>query len=143
MSRNIEDLEYSTRVKATLAYKQMDAALKDLGYDGVYISETKRTLTVQMAYYSRGRMDPADVKRMYAAAGLYAITTEEAKVKNTWTLQSNHISGNAVDFVPLKNGKPVWDAPEEVWNEMGRIGKGCGLKWGGDWPQRDLPHFEN
>ena len=58
---------------------------------------------------------------------------------------SNHFDGKAVDICPLKDGKPWWNAPDEVWNKLGDIGKAYGLTWGGDWPEpkRDKPHFED
>ena len=145
MSKSIKDLDFNMQARAQKAYDQMnsDEALRDLGCNGgVAISETKRELTTQMAYYSRGRMDVADVKRMYAAAGLYQIGDEEAKTKNTWTLQSKHLQGKAIDLVPVKDGKLWWNAPENVWERMGEIGEENGLAWGGRWTQKDLPHFE-
>lgn len=142
MSKDLDDLEFATRTKAKKAFELMDKMLKDLGFDGVGIVETKRSLPVQMAYYARGRMAVADVKAMYAAAGLYNITTEEAEKKNTWTLKSNHLSGHAVDFCPIKNGKYDWNVDVSIWEELGKIGESCGLKWGGRWTQKDYPHFE-
>lgn len=144
MSKSIKDLDYTMQARANEAFAKMCASdrLKDCGVDQVAISETFRLLTTQMAYYSRGRMDAADVKRMYAAAGLYTPTDEECKTKNTWTLQSKHLEGKAIDFVPVKDGKLWWNAPKEVWEIMGEIGEECGLAWGGRWNTPDYPHFE-
>ena len=144
MGKSIEELTYEMQGKARKALAEMKYSkeLQDMGVEDVIISESKRSLVVQMAYYSRGRMDVADVKRMYQAAGLYAISDDEAKVKNTWTLQSKHIEGKAIDFVPVKDGKAWWNAPDVVWEIMGEIGEKNGLKWGGRWTERDLPHFE-
>lgn len=144
MSTQIADLDVSVQPKAQCAWIQMQKSqeLKKLGVTGIAIVETKRELTTQMAYYSRGRMDPADVQKMYAAAGLYKISTEEAKQPNTWTLLSKHLTGRAIDFCPVKDGKQWWNAPLEVWQEMGRIGELCGLEWGGRWQKHDYPHFQ-
>lgn len=144
--KKIEELKKPFGFLAVSALRSMreSQALKDLGVENVVISEAKRSLSTQMAYYSRGRMDVADVKKMYKAAGLYELSDSEAKTKNTWTLQSKHLEGLAIDFAPVKNGKIWWTAPEAVWQEMGRIGKECGLAWGGDWKDtKDTPHFEN
>lgn len=145
MSKDLADLDPQIRSKATEAYQLMNesARLKALGVSAVAISETKRDLAVQMAYYSRSRMrDINDVKKMYKAAGLYIPTDQECITANTWTLTSKHLQGLAVDFVPMRNGLLWWTAPVTIWEEMGRIGKSCGLKWGGDWKNKDCPHFE-
>lgn len=144
MSRELLDLDDAIQAKALKAIMAMkkDAELKTLGVEDIYINETRRALATQMAYYSRSRMAVADVKKMYKAAGLYAITDQEAKTANTWTLSSKHIEGKAIDLVPTKDGKLWWSAPEEVWERMGQIGESVGLSWGGRWETKDRPHFE-
>ena len=146
MSNQIKDLKKEIQPAANKAFKAMNnsAALKKLGVEKVVIVETKRELAVQMAYYSRSRMkDIKDVKAMYKAAGLYEPTDKECKIANTQTLNSNHIKGVAIDFAPCKNNLIWWDAPDSVWNEMGKIGKKYGFSWGGDWKDwQDKPHFE-
>ena len=144
MSKRLEDLDSRMYVKAKNAFNAMNESkvLKEYGVEKVIISETKRSLSTQMAYYSRGRMDAEDVKKMYKAAGLYDISSTEAMQKNTWTLKSKHLEGLAVDFVPVKNGSCWWQAVPEVWEEMGKIGESYGLEWGGRWEQKDLPHFQ-
>lgn len=144
MGRSISELDISIQDRARKAFDEMNKSskLKSLGVDEVIINEAKRSLAVQMAYYSRSRMAVADVKRMYAAAGLYTPTDQECKTANTWTLESNHIQGKAIDFAPMKNGKVWWTAPAAVWEAMGEIGETCGLKWGGRWKNKDCPHFE-
>lgn len=144
MSQQIKDLDISIQVKAQNLYDTLNSSteLKNLGVEKVAISETKRNLVVQMAYYSRGRMSIPDVKKMYEAAGLYTPTDTECQTQNTQTLKSKHIEGKAIDFVPVKDGKLWWNAPVEVWNIMGNLGKEYGFKWGGDWEWKDYPHFE-
>lgn len=144
MGKSIKELDLSMQKRAQLAYEQMnnDEQLKSLNCESVAILETKRELTTQMAYYSRSRMSVADVKRMYAAAGLYDPTEEECKTANTWTLDSKHIQGKAIDFAPVQNGRIWWSAPEAVWERIGEIGESNGLKWGGRWKNKDCPHFE-
>lgn len=146
MSNQIKDLSKSVQSAATKTYRAMNnsTVLKSLGVDKVIIVETKRELAVQMAYYSRSRMkDIKFVKAMYKAAGLYEPADWECNSANTQTLDSNHIKGIAIDFAPYKNGRIWWDAPDSVWNEMGKIGKKYGFSWGGDWKDwQDKPHFE-
>ena len=143
--KKITDLELSVQERFQKAYEEMNRStkLKDLGAESVAISETLRDLPTQMAYFVRGRMDPKYVKQFYAAAGLYEIGDVEARTVCTNTLRSNHMSGRAVDFVPVRNGALWWNAPDAVWQVMGEIGEANGLKWGGRWKElKDSPHFE-
>jgi peptidoglycan L-alanyl-D-glutamate endopeptidase CwlK len=143
--KKISDLELSVQPRFMTAYTKMNnnQKLKDLGVESVAINETLRDLPTQMAYFVRGRMDPEYVKQFYAAAGLYEIGDVEARTICTKTLRSNHMSGRAADFVPVKDGKLWWNAPKEVWETMGEVGEACGLKWGGRWKAfPDSPHFE-
>ena len=145
MSNDLRLLEIGIREKTFKAISKMrdNYELKQLGVEDIVVVETKRTLSTQMAYYSRGRMGVNDVKEMYRVAGLYKLTTEEALTKNTWTLESKHIEGKAVDLAPMKNGKIWWSAPSSVWTLIGEIGESVGLKWGGRWKgKEDTPHFE-
>lgn len=145
MSKKLEDLNPLFLRLAKPAYDEMnsDKRLKDLGVSKVVVSESKRELATQMAYYSRSRMSVNDVKKMYKAAGLYEISDQEARIANTWTLASKHLDGLAVDFVPCDiNGNLWWSAPKKVFDIMGEIGENCGLKWGGRWDTPDVYHFE-
>lgn len=134
--------ELQNRVTAALDAMRADEKLKELGVTGIAVSESLREVAVQMAYYSRSRMAVMDVKAMYKAAGLYAIGEAEAKRAATWTLESKHLKGEAVDLVPTKDGRYWWTAPTEVWTRMGEIGEANGLTWGGRWKNTDCPHFE-
>lgn len=143
--KKISDLQFSVQPKFQRALKLMNEneRLKELGVESIAVNETLRDLPTQMAYFVCGRMEVKYVKAFYTAAGLYDIGDIEAMSIKTKTLSSNHMSGRAADFVPAKNGKPWWDAPEEVWQIMGEIGESCGLKWGGRWKDfPDSPHFE-
>ncbi|MBO7733376.1 MAG: M15 family metallopeptidase [Methanobrevibacter sp.] len=143
--KKISDLELSVQGRFQEAWDAMNKSekLREKGVTSVAINETKRDLEVQMAYFVRGRMDVKYVKQFYAAAGLYDIGEVEARTTCTNTLRSNHMSGRAVDFVPVKNGAVWWNAPDEVWEIMGEIGEAHGLKWGGRWKDpKDSPHFE-
>jgi len=144
MSNKLEDLSPYIRDKAEKAIALMneDVDLKFMGVEKIAISETKRNLSTQMAYYSRSRMGVEDVKKMYKAAGLYTPSDYECKTANTWTLDSKHIRGLAIDLVPVKDGKFWWSAPTNVWERMGKIGESQGLLWGGRWKNKDTPHFE-
>lgn len=144
MNGKLVDLDPKIRAKASIVFDEMKSSqkLKDLGVQDIAIVETRRSLVRQMAYYSRSRMSVKDVQYMYEVAGLYPISEVEAKIPNTWTLESKHIEGKAVDFAPMNSQGIWWNAPIEVWEEMGKIGEKHGLKWGGRWEIPDRPHFE-
>ena len=141
---DISELKPALQNRARDAIEEMkaDQTLRALGATGIAVSETLRELAVQMAYYSRTRMSVSDVKAMYKAAGLHAIGDSEAKRAATWTLDSKHLRGEAIDIVPTKNGQYWWTAPAEVWARMGEIGERHGLTWGGRWKNTDCPHYE-
>lgn len=143
--KKISDLDRSVQTRFQEAWDAMNKSekLKAMGVESVAINETLRDLTTQMAYFVRGRIEVKYVKQFYAVAGLYDIGEVEARTICTNTLRSNHMSGRAADFVPVRNGALWWNAPQAVWECMGEIGETHGLKWGGRWKDLpDSPHFE-
>lgn len=136
--------KFRVRVESALERMRQDAELRAAGVRDIIVVEGLRPLATQMAYYTSGRMTPDDVRAMYAAAGLYKPSDDEAKRPVTWTLRSRHLDGKAVDLAPTRDGKTIWwNAPPEVWQRMGLIGQSFGLVWGGTWKgKEDRPHFE-
>lgn len=72
----------------------------------------------------------------------------------SWTMNSRHLTGHAVDLVPYINGKQRWDS-EKAFQHIGALMRAAALrhsisiKWGanvskgGDWQTRnDMAHFE-
>jgi peptidoglycan L-alanyl-D-glutamate endopeptidase CwlK len=65
----------------------------------------------------------------------------------SWTKRSKHLDGRAIDICPYAlfdakgPDKLAW-GNGSIWQQIGEIGKALGLKWGGDWAQRDYSHFE-
>jgi hypothetical protein len=116
----------------------------------VLVIETDRSQLVQNAYYAQGRESLDTVNGLREIAGLYPIKQRENTIVTNARV-SNHTGGNAVDLcpeIPGKPGWPWWNAPQEVWEKMGRIAEGCGLDWcaggyGQTWGRGwDNPHFE-
>ncbi|MEQ5226696.1 M15 family metallopeptidase [Proteus cibi] len=64
------------------------------------------------------------------------------------TLNSRHLTGHAVDIVPLVDGAipwQDWSAFESVAQAMKQAARqlGVSINWGGDWVSlRDGPHYE-
>jgi peptidoglycan L-alanyl-D-glutamate endopeptidase CwlK len=121
---------------------------------------TARELKDQIALYAQGRQDLKEVNELRRIAKLPPINDLENKKKVTWTLKSKHLINSddqnptnnlsrAFDIVILKDGKAIWDVKADINNdnipdyqEAGQVGKSIGLKWGGDFPSPDYPHFE-
>lgn len=119
-SRKIEDLLPPVRERV----ERFIAACKAEGID-ILITSTYRDNESQDALYAQGRTKPG------------------VKVTNARAGQSFHNYRCAVDVVPMKNGKPIWNAKDPVWQDIGRLGKAAGLEWAGDWVRfKEFPHFQ-
>ena len=61
---------------------------------------------------------------------------ENVKKGVSWTLNSRHLTGDAIDICPYETfalhgpDKLRWDEADPVWNRLGEIGVKLGLKWG-------------
>ena len=63
------------------------------------------------------------------------------------TMNSRHLTGHAVDLVPLFKGKPCWKWPSfyklAPLVKMAAQELGVAIEWGGDWATfKDGPHFQ-
>lgn len=102
----------------------------------ILVTEGVRTQAQQDALYAQGRTKPGKIV--------------------TWTRNSKHIQGKAVDVVPYAGGKIDWNdriAFIDLGTEILRVAKEMGvpLRWGYDWDmdgklmekgESDGPHFE-
>ncbi len=119
-SRSLDDLLPQVRSRVQ---KFFDAA-KAQGID-LLVTSTYRDNASQAALYAQGRTAPGKI------------------VTNAKAGQSFHNYRCAVDVVPMRNGKPVWDSKDPVWQVVGRLGKAAGLEWAGDWKRfKEFPHFQ-
>ncbi len=74
------------------------------------------------------------------------------ETKVSWTSHSKHEpqlpegKSEAIDICPLAilaEHKVDWDSASPLWLQIGEIGEGIGLKWGGRWHLHPDPsHFE-
>jgi peptidoglycan L-alanyl-D-glutamate endopeptidase CwlK len=97
---------------------------KEAGID-LIVTSTYRDAASQEALYAQGRTKPGRI-------------VTNAKAGQSW-----HNWRCAIDVVPVRNGKPVWDAKDPIWQTVGQLGKQAGLEWAGDWKRfKEFPHFQ-
>lgn len=107
----------------------------------VIIYETCRTKEEQEAYWLQGRAPLNVVNEARKRAGLKPITEKENKII-TWTKDSPHMYGLAIDFVPSIGGKALWNR-RDLFTKAGEIAERLGLEWGGRWVgKEDMPHIQ-
>jgi peptidoglycan L-alanyl-D-glutamate endopeptidase CwlK len=87
----------------------------------------------------------AELEPFIVTEGLRNLDRQKQLVKagKSWTLNSRHLTGHAVDLCD-PDGK--YDIPDmdDIRDAMMAAAKELGipLEWGGDWKQRDTPHFQ-
>lgn len=85
-----------------------------------------RTKEEQVELYAQGRTKPGKIV--------------------TWTLDSRHLTGHAIDFAVYVNGSVTWE--EKYYDQVGAAFLSAGAKlgisitWGGSWKRPDRPHVE-
>lgn len=122
-SRDLMDLVLPVRVRAQKFISACDAAGIDL-----LVTSTYRDHASQDALYAQGRSKIGPI------------------VTNARGGQSYHNFRCALDVVPMRAGKPVWDTRGTdglLWQRVGAIGESCGLDWAGRWERfREYAHFQ-
>ena len=86
------------------------------------VIQGRRTQAEQDALYAKGRTAPGP--------------------KVTWTRNSRHLTGRAIDLALFQGKNVVWESKH--YTRAGEIGEELGLVWGGRWQggKTDKPHFE-
>lgn len=119
-SRKIDDLRLIPAAKC----RAFIAACAAAGVDAL-ITSTYRDAESQNALYAQGRTLPG------------------RKVTNVRGGDSFHNWRVAFDFVPVVNGKAIWD-DAKLWEKCGRLAESVGLEWGGRWSGFvDKPHCQD
>ncbi|HHT9145630.1 MAG TPA: M15 family metallopeptidase [Candidatus Wunengus sp. YC61] len=148
-SRKIEDLTLETQEKYNLFQEAMKSANMPFKAEtgvGYIITQTRRTLAEQVAYYAQGRQSLNVVNELRKEVHLAPITEQENKYKVTNTMHSKHIEGKAFDIAMLKDGKVLWS--NYLFDRAGPVGESVGLVWGGRFKNSkgqskpDRPHFQ-
>jgi peptidoglycan L-alanyl-D-glutamate endopeptidase CwlK len=97
-------------------------------------------LTTQSFQIVQGNRTQAEQNALYAQG-----RTKPGKIV-TWTKNSKHIGGGAVDFAALVAGKISWN--EKLYPPIATAFKkaaselGIGIEWGGDWTTKDWGHVQ-
>lgn len=110
------------------------------------VVQGNRTRDEQMRLYGKGRTGA-----QCEAKGVPATYARPGEAQVTWTLNSNHIGGRAVDIAPYVDGQIVWDdnGKRGLWPHLAKAMRdaanelGVDIVWGGSWEKTpDRPHFE-
>lgn len=113
--------------------------------DLVHVVELAIRLTTVDFVVVQGNRTQAEQDALYAQG-----RTKPGKIV-TWTRNSNHIGGRAVDVSPWVDGAVEWDDNGKLglWPRIAEAFKeaakelGVEIAWGGDWKNtKDRPHFE-
>lgn len=128
-SRSLSDLN----PKVSALCSKFINTCKAAGID-IIITSTYRDFDSQNALYAVGRtVKGANVK----ASKPMGDTVTNAKAG-----QSFHNFKVAFDFVPIVNGKAVWN-DVALFNVCGVIAEQCGLEWAGRWKKfKELAHCQ-
>lgn len=103
------------------------AALEEcnlMGLDAI-VFETSRSDALAAVYYTRGRPPSREYPKP---------VTNAQTAAHSW-----HGYGLAVDVI---SASKEWSAGYEWFAKVAAIFKKHGCDWGGDWTQKDLPHFQ-
>ncbi|MCX7653594.1 MAG: M15 family metallopeptidase [Fervidobacterium sp.] len=136
MLDNLEKLQSDFK---QLAHKFVERCRED-GIK-VKIYNTLRTKEEQEALFLQGRAPVEVVNTARKKVGLTPISAQENKIV-TLSKDSPHCYGLAFDFVPIVNGKVIWN-DDKLWEKCGKIAEKLGLEWGGRWKDfPDKPHVQ-
>jgi len=129
-SRNPKLAEDASKVfngllpEARPKFEQLVANLEARGVP-IKVVEGRRTQERQAELYSQGRTAPGQ--------------------KVTWSMNSKHLKGIALDIVPVSvAGTRDWSPDDPAWDIVGEEAAKLGLKWGitSKPGERDKPHIE-
>lgn len=135
----VDSLEKLQPIFRELTYKFISKCL-EYGIK-VKIYNTLRTKEEQEALFLQGRAPVNVVNEARKKAGLKPIIADENKIV-TLTKVSPHCYGLAFDFVPIVDGKAIWN-DDKLWEKCGKIAENLGLEWGGRWKHfPDKPHVQ-
>ena len=116
--KQIQTLHPERRENFQKFVEELESTFTDFDY--IAIPQAFRSFEEQDKIYAQGRTTPGE------------------KVTNAKGGQSWHCYGLAIDIVPVKNGKELWNYD---YSKFESISKKYGLTWGHHWHDED--HFED
>jgi hypothetical protein len=126
LAQTLPPVERRLSVLAPLMQARVELAIADANaasLDAV-VYESRRSHELAVGYYARGRTVIPPQKTV----------TNAPDETYSW-----HGFCLAVDVISRAKG---WDKPDAWFAAVAVHFKRHGLKWGGDWKQHDLPHFQ-
>ncbi len=127
-----------------LVQVMLNVALQEIKAAGVtpLVVETYRSKERQYYLYGKGR-----TAAQCSAAGIPAAKAKKyakpGQAQVTWTLNSIHIQRKAVDVIPVRNGKAIWDAKDKDTKTIIKIMTKYGFEAGANWTKSpDSPHYQ-
>lgn len=122
----------------------LEAALNEIKAQGVnpLVVETLRTKERQYMLYGQGR-----TQAQCRAAGVPTMYASPSSNKVTWTTDSIHLTGCAVDVVPQRkvNGtmQAIWNTKDKDTQKIIKTMQEYGFEAGANWKTSpDSPHFQ-
>ena len=115
-------------------------ALAEIKAKGVnpLVIETYRTRERQNYLYGHGR-----TRAQCLAAGVPATYARPGATQVTWTLNSIHCLKKAVDVIPVRKGKAIWNAADKDTQTIIAVMEKYGFEPGSNWSKSpDSPHFQ-
>lgn len=139
----IKMYENRTKTLHLLVKILADKAIKEIKQMAIepLVVETKREYEKQLQYYGKGRSVTECRKVMTHDKALQYAKPKESKI--TWTLNSKHLDGLAIDVIPYRNKKAIWNAKDSQTKKIISTMKKYGFEAGANWSKNpDSPHFQ-
>jgi peptidoglycan L-alanyl-D-glutamate endopeptidase CwlK len=167
-SRKLTDLDPELQVMARSFLTSCGKRLTSYNVE-IIVTCTYRSPSEQADLYAIGRTKPGDECRCGGKPnpigkcakhplGLFVTKAKPNESAHNITMPDGTPAACAFDIVPLRSGKPIWDATGngddedpsddltdslELWLRLGKLGRMCGLEWAGDWTTfKEYPHFQ-
>lgn len=130
----------NTKKLNKLVQIMLAAALAEIKAKGVtpLVIETYRTRERQNYLYGQGR-----TRTQCLAVGVPAAYARPGATQVTWTLNSIHCLKKAVDVIPVRKGKAIWNAADQDTQTIIAVMEKYGFEPGANWSKSpDSPHFQ-
>ena len=127
-SRKLSDLAPEMAEKAEALVRECD-----LAGIALLITCTYRSNDEQAKAYAQGRTTP----------GAIVTHAKPGQSRHNLVNEQGQPASRAIDVVPIRNGKAVWDTSDPAWQNVADIGESLGLEWAGRWKRnREWAHFQ-